>query len=131
MEMDPELKERVTAKPTWTRGLYILLFVIIYSIAEIVVYGVVVLQFLFTLFTGTCNTRLQELGRNLSTFIYQVFTYLTYNSDEKPFPFAPWPGESEALAAPAKKKKKAAKKKTAARKPDDKGQENPADTPET
>ena len=109
--MDPEFKEKVTAKPTWTRGLYILLFVVIYSIAEIVVYGVVVLQFLFSLFTGTCNAQLQILGRNLSTFIYQVFMYLTYNSDEKPYPFAPWPSSETALKAPAKKKKKVAKKK--------------------
>jgi len=110
MEMDPEFKERVTAKPTWTRGLYILLFVVIYNIAEIVIYGVVVLQFLFTLFTGTRNAQLLSLGKNLSTFVYQVFNYLTYNTDEKPYPFAPWPGEETAPKATAKKKKKAAKK---------------------
>ena len=110
MEMDPEFKERVTAKPTWTRGLYILLFVVIYNIAEIVIYGVVVLQFLFTLFTGTRNPQLLSLGKNLSTFVYQVFTYLTYNSDEKPYPFAPWPGDDKAPKAAPKKKKKTAKK---------------------
>ena len=112
MEMDPEFKERVTAEPTWTRGLYILLFIVIYNIAEIVVYAVVILQFLFTLFSGDRNAQLQSLGKNLSTFIYQVFMYITYNSDERPYPFAPWPGESTgSTAAPAKKKKKAAKKK--------------------
>jgi len=111
MEMDPEFKERVTAKPTWTRGLYILLFIVIYNIAEIVVYAVVILQFLFTLFGGDRNTQLQTLGKNLSTFIYQVFMYITYNSDERPYPFAPWPGDSGASKAPVKKKKKAAKKK--------------------
>ena len=111
MEMDPEFKERVTAKPTWTRGLYILLFIVIYNIAEIVVYAVVILQFLFTLFGGDRNAQLQSLGKNLSTFIYQVFMYITYNSDERPYPFAPWPSDSAGSAAPVKKKKKAAKKK--------------------
>jgi len=111
MEMDPEFKERVTAKPTWTRGLYILLFVVIYNIAEIVVYAVVIFQFLFTLFTGNRNAQLLSLGNNLSKFIYQVFTYITYNTDERPYPFAPWPSESVTPAAQAKKKKKAAKKK--------------------
>ena len=118
MEMDPELKEKVTARPTWTRGLYILLFIIIYSVAEIVVYGVVVLQFLFTLFTGTCNTQLQTLGKNLSTFIYQVLMYITYNSEEKPYPFAPWPGDASPTKAPAKKKKTAAKKTSGKENPD-------------
>ena len=111
MEMDPEFKERVTAKPTWTRGLYILLFIVIYNIAEIVVYAVVILQFLFTLFSGDRNAQLQSLGKNLSTFIYQVFMYITYNTDERPYPFAPWPGDSAGSTAPAKKKKKAIKKK--------------------
>jgi len=111
MEMDPDFKERVTAKPTWTRGLYILLFIVIYNIAEIVVYAVVILQFLFTLFGGDRNAQLQSLGKNLSTFIYQVFMYITYNSDERPYPFAPWPGDSAGSIAPAKKKKTAAKKK--------------------
>ena len=117
MEMDPEFKERVTAKPTWTRGLYILLFVVIYNIAEIVVYAVVILQFLFTLFGGNRNAQLQTLGRNLSTFIYQVFMYITYNSDERPYPFAPWPSDTGVTAEPVKKKKKAVKKK--AKKPED------------
>jgi hypothetical protein len=111
MEMDPEFKERVTAKHTWTRGLYILLFIVIYNIAEIVVYAVVILQFLFTLFGGNRNAQLQSLGKNLSTFIYQVFMYITYNSDERPYPFAPWPGDIDTTKAPAKKKKKAVKKK--------------------
>lgn len=111
MEMDPEFKERVTAKPTWTRGLYILLFVVIYNIAEIVVYAVVILQFLFTLFSGNRNAQLQSLGRNLSTFIYQVFMYITYNSDERPYPFAPWPSDIGTTTEPVKKKKKAVKKK--------------------
>lgn len=115
MEMDPEFKEKVTAKPTWTRALYILLFIVIYNIAEIVVYGVVVLQFLFTLFTGTCNTQLQILGKNLSTFIAQILMYLTYNSDDRPYPFALWPTSESMLKAPAKKK--AAKKKANNQKP--------------
>lgn len=112
MEMDPEFKERVTAKPTWTRGLYILLFIVIYSIAEIVLYGVVVLQFLFSLFSGSTNSQLLVLGKNLSTFIYQILTYLTYNSDDKPYPFGPWPGDDKPRSAPAKKKKAAKKKIT-------------------
>lgn len=110
MDIDQELKQKVTDKPTWTRGLYILLFIFIYSIAELVVYAVVVFQFLFSLFTGTRNEQLLVLGKNLSTFIYEVLQYITYTSDDKPYPFGPWPGASTA-ATPAAKKKKAVKKK--------------------
>ena len=131
MDMDPEFKERVTAKPTWTRALYIILFVVIYNIAEIVVYAVVILQFLFTLFGGNRNAQLLALGNNLSKFIYQVFMYITYNSDERPYPFAPWPSEDVAPAA-TKSKKKASKKKAKAQdsaKGAGDDSEEPKDTP--
>jgi hypothetical protein len=112
MDIDQELKQKVTNKPTWTRGLYILLFIFIYSIAELVMYAVVIFQFLFSLFTGDRNEQLLVLGRNLSTFIYEVLLYITYNTDDKPYPFGPWPGAS-AVAQPVAKKKKTAKKKIA------------------
>jgi hypothetical protein len=112
MDIDQELKQKVTNKPTWTRGLYILLFIFIYSIAELVMYAVVIFQFLFSLFTGGRNEQLLVLGRNLSTFIYEVLLYITYNTDDKPYPFGPWPGAS-AVAQPVAKKKKTAKKKIA------------------
>lgn len=48
-------------------------------------------QFLFSLFTGKANSALLELGSSLSKFIYQALEFLTYNTEEKPFPFADWP----------------------------------------
>jgi hypothetical protein len=77
---------------TWLRGLFMLLFVLIYGITEVIITAVVVLQFLFVLFTGDKNARLKEFGAHLSTFVYHIVRYWTYNSEEKPFPFAPWPG---------------------------------------
>ena len=32
-----------------------------------------------------------SLGASLSTYAYQVFSFLTYNSEQRPFPFADWP----------------------------------------
>ena len=93
--MSSEIKQHLKAQATWMRGLYILIFSIIYSVAEVVLAAVVFFQFLTTLFTGNKNERLLEFGDNLSTFIYQILKYLTYNSDDKPFPFDEWPGSSE------------------------------------
>jgi hypothetical protein len=80
---------------TWLRGLFMLLFVLIYGITEVIITAVVVFQFLFVLFTGNQNQRLREFGAGLSTFIYRVIRYWTYNSEEKPFPFSSWPGSSD------------------------------------
>jgi hypothetical protein len=52
-----------------------------------------------TLFTGATNARLREFGQSLAVFIYQIVLFVTFNSDERPFPFGPWPA-SESLKRP-------------------------------
>jgi Domain of unknown function (DUF4389) len=94
--MNPELKQRLTAGDTWTRGLFIVIFALIYSITDILLTAVVVFQFLATLFTGETNARLRAFGLSLAAYIYQIIAFMTFNSDEKPFPFSVWP-EGRAL----------------------------------
>ena len=86
-----ETREHVKQPGTWFRGLYILLFAVLFNIAELVVAAVVVFQFFHSLFTGNANKRLVTLGQSLSTYAYQLLTYLTYNSDHRPYPFGEWP----------------------------------------
>jgi len=88
---DSEIVENIKQKGTWFRGAYMLLFVVLYSIAEIVMLAVVLLQFVFTLFTRRPNNELTRFGMQLSTYMYSVFRFLTFNTDDKPFPFASWP----------------------------------------
>ena len=67
------------------------LFVIFYSVAEIVISVVVLFQFLLALFTGNTNERLLKLGQSLGTYVYQILQFLTFNSDYHPYPFGAWP----------------------------------------
>jgi hypothetical protein len=92
--MNSELKKHLTTKSTWIKGLYIILFAIIFNIAEFLIAAVVTLQFVLTLLTGKNNERLLVFGQNLSIFSYQVIRFMTFNSSEKPYPFSPWPGEA-------------------------------------
>ena len=92
--MDPEIKENLASSNTWGRALFMLLFGIIYSVSKVVLIAVVFLQFCFVLFTNSPNDRLLQLGAELSEFVYRIFLFLTYNSEEKPFPFADWPSAS-------------------------------------
>ena len=87
--------ENLTNGQTWLRGIFMLLFVLIYSVTEVIVLVVVLLQFFFVLFTGEQNIRLREFGDSLSVFVYQILSYWTYNAEERPFPFAQWPGSDE------------------------------------
>lgn len=89
--MDDELKNNLTAAETWIRGLFILLFAFFLVVARVVTGAVVVIQFLFTVFTGQTNENLRDFGAGLAQFIFQTLMFVTYNSDDKPFPFRPWP----------------------------------------
>ena len=89
--MNPDLKQRLTASATWLRGLHIIIYAVIFGISEVLLTAVVVFQFLATLFTGETNARLRLFGLSLAAFMYQIAAFVTFNSDEKPFPFGPWP----------------------------------------
>jgi len=75
------------------RLIYMLLFIICYNIAEIVVMAVVIFQFLHLLILRERNENLLRFGAELSRYIYRVWQFLSFNSDEKPFPVGDWPNE--------------------------------------
>ena len=89
--MSNDVKDNLKSQSTWKRGLYMLLYIIFSRVAEIVLGVVVLFQFLLKLFTGETNERLLKLGQGLSTYVYQVFQFLTYNSEYHPYPFGAWP----------------------------------------
>ena len=49
---------------------------------------IVAFQFLVSLFTGSPNQRLIPFSKEITQYIYAVLLYLSYNSDEKPFPLS-------------------------------------------
>lgn len=86
------LEENVKRRSTWIRLLFMIILAVIYGISRIVFGAVVVFQFLWVLFTGDTNTRLIDFGQSLATYTYQIMRYLTFNSEDKPFPFdGEWP----------------------------------------
>ena len=94
--MEDEMKERLTSRDLWIRALYMVFFTIAYSVAEIVLSLLVVFQFFAILFTGSANAPLLKLGHNLSTYIYQIVQFETFNTEERPFPFSDWPDDTPA-----------------------------------
>jgi hypothetical protein len=95
--MSNDVKENLKSQSTWIRGLYILIYGVFYTIAEIVLVAIIVFQFLLKLFTSETNERLGKLGQGLSTYIYQILQYMNFNSDYQPYPFGAWPkGEPKA-----------------------------------
>ena len=50
--MEDEIRQNLRNRATWWRALYMLLFTVIYGIAEVVIATVVLFQLLSVLFTG-------------------------------------------------------------------------------
>ena len=87
-----QIEENLKSKPTWMRLVFMIVFSVLASVTSFVATVVVVLGFLWVLFTGETNKQLQTAGKGIASYLYQILCYLTYNSDEKPFPFdAKWP----------------------------------------
>ena len=76
---------------TWIRLAYMLLFTVLLMAARLVITLVVVIQFLLVLVIGSDNENLRNLGQGLAKWVSGTVMFLTFNSEEKPFPFDEWP----------------------------------------
>ena len=77
-------------RDVWMRILYMVLFVVVYSVVEVIVIAATVFQLGFVLISGDRNARLQDFNENLSRYVYDVLRFIMFVSDNKPFPFADW-----------------------------------------
>ena len=116
---------------TWRRLVYIVLFAIAFNVVEVILWALLVVQFLARLFSGRPIERAAVFGQNLASYVYQIVCFLTFRTDETPWPFAPWPDgppvepppakvynaepASEAAAEPAEKKTAGGPRKRARR----------------
>ena len=99
--MASDLKSHLSKKSTWMRLLYMILFVIAFNVAELVTGVIVVVQILFKLFTGQVNEQLRNFGHTLAIYFRQTVAFLTYDTEDMPYPFAPWPESVAGAARPA------------------------------
>ena len=76
---------------TWIRLAYMVLFALLVMEARLLVSIVVILQFALVLVFGRDNENLRHLGQGLGKWVYQAIMFLTFNSNDKPFPFDEWP----------------------------------------
>ncbi|MGH1487625.1 MAG: DUF4389 domain-containing protein [Cellvibrionaceae bacterium] len=93
-DKEPSWGERLLSVDHWLRFAFMVLFAIILGVVSYVMTVLVIIQFIWALVAGEGNDKLREFGSSLSQYIYQTLRFLTYNTEDKPFPFADWP-ESE------------------------------------
>lgn len=91
--MDNNVTKPYKNRKVWLRGLYMLIFMFLLGLVKFVAFAVVFFQFLTILFTAETNKKLLKFGQSLSIYQYQIMMFLTYNSEEHPFPMGDWPEE--------------------------------------
>lgn len=80
---------------SWERILNMLVLSVAYAVAETVLIALIVGQILFRLVSRQPNEPMRHLGKQLSGYLYQILLYLSFNSEEKPFPFQAWAASRE------------------------------------
>ena len=52
---------------------------------------IAIVQLLFAIFGDAPNPRLTAFGRSLGLYVQQNANFLSFVTEEKPFPFSDWP----------------------------------------
>ena len=93
------VKEHAKNPDVWIRGLFILIFAVIFYVLYIVIWLLVIIQFITKVVTGNLNDNLSEFSAGATRYAFQILLYITFQSEERPFPFSPWPQADKSLPA--------------------------------
>lgn len=103
--MQEEINENLKKVSTWKRIFFILVFAVIVGLVRILLWAIIILQIAYALLTGANNKNILDFGKKLSAYLYHILLFLTFNTDDMPFPFADW-NMTEDLDLPELKKPK-------------------------
>ncbi len=88
--MSEQINENLKKIDTWKRIILMLVYAAIDSMVKLLLWLVVLLQVGAVLFTGNANPNILDFGRSLSTYHYHILLFLTFNTEQLPFPFSSW-----------------------------------------
>ena len=71
-----------------------LVFALISGVTKLLVTLVAIFQFFTLLIKGKTNASVLPFGQNLSTYTYQITLFLTFKTDDMPFPFQDFPSDA-------------------------------------
>ncbi len=89
--MDPHPVETAARRNLLVRGLLMILMAVAYHVTGTLLFVVAVVQFAFTLIGESPNPHLLSFGRSLGSYFQQNVNFLTFVTEEMPFPFKEWP----------------------------------------
>jgi hypothetical protein len=90
-----------TTRDVWMRGLFMFLFIIAFTAGQWLLNLLTIVQFLWLLFAREPNQFIVSFGGSLAVWLAEVGRFLTCATEEKPFPWKPWPPKASTPAASA------------------------------
>jgi hypothetical protein len=81
----------IAARPVWKRGLIMLLFAIAFGIGQMVLNIITIVQFFWLLIQNERNENLARFGASLANWFAEVARFQSGATEDKPFPWRPWP----------------------------------------
>lgn len=96
-----QIKQNLLSPDAWLRILLMAGFAVAAWLTLLVLGVIVLVQALLVLITGFPNANLQRFGLIAGAYLFEIIQFLLYNTEDKPFPFAPFPDPPVAEAATA------------------------------
>ena len=87
----PAAEARKDTGKTLMRALLMLVVAIFMALAENVLILIAIIQALWMLFTGAPNAAVRDFGTSLGEWMKQAARFQSVATEEKPFPWTPWP----------------------------------------
>jgi flagellar basal body-associated protein FliL len=82
------------SKVSWQRLLFMVIMWVLFCLGVTVGMVVVVLQFFWVLINGEPKKELSAIGRQLGEYAREIAEFMTFATDERPFPFdRDWPSD--------------------------------------
>jgi hypothetical protein len=88
-------------RDVWMRGLFMLLFIIAFWVGQTLLNLLAIVQFIWLLVARESNQFIARFGNSLSIWLAEIGRFLTCATDDKPFPWRPWPEASAPPPAPS------------------------------
>ncbi|MDO8263451.1 MAG: DUF4389 domain-containing protein [Gallionella sp.] len=89
--MNGSTETPVNKRNIWMRGLFMLLMALALHVGGTVLGVIAVIQFVIMLLNDTPNERLAKFGRSLARYFQQIVNFLSFATEDIPFPFNDWP----------------------------------------
>jgi len=89
--MQDQTNDKKLYKDDLIRGLYMILFLVLSRIVSICVALIAVFQLVCSLIVRKPNDNAKRFGKDLSIYLAEIVQFLSYNTDNKPWPFSLWP----------------------------------------